>query len=99
MQVDFAENFLIKQQDEIMSAHWITEGVTLYTAVLHSKKTTTSFVVGSEDLHHDKSTVFSYNKEILKAHIDFNNTPISKLHIFSDGASGQFKNRFTLTQF
>ena len=72
MQVDFAENFLIKQQDEIMSAHWITEAVTLYTAVLHSKKTTTSFVVVSEHLHHDISTVFSCNKEILKAHSHFN---------------------------
>ena len=32
---DFNENYLIKYQDEIMSAHWSTEDITLFCATAH----------------------------------------------------------------
>jgi hypothetical protein len=47
---------------------------------------------------HDKFTVFSYNTAILKVNNDNTNTPVTKLHIFCDGAGSQFKNGFTLTK-
>jgi len=30
---DFAENYLIKQQHEIMQAHWYVENVTVFTTI------------------------------------------------------------------
>ncbi|XP_069682575.1 uncharacterized protein [Periplaneta americana] len=34
LQEDFAENFAIHQQNEIMSAHWISEEVTIFTTII-----------------------------------------------------------------
>ena len=48
IQEDFAENFNIKQQDEIISTHWVTNGVTLFTAVLNTKDGSKSYVVVSD---------------------------------------------------
>ena len=32
IQVDYSENFDIKQQDEVQSAHWSTKSVSIFTA-------------------------------------------------------------------
>ena len=37
LQQDFSENFVMKQQEEIMSAHWIQEGTAVFTAVINTK--------------------------------------------------------------
>jgi len=58
MQQDFSENFCIEQQDEIMSAHWMTESVTLFTALIYQSGCSMSYVVISDELHHDKFAVF-----------------------------------------
>jgi len=92
---DFSENFVIKQQDEIMSAHWISEGVTLFTAIVTKSTSSDSYVVVSNELSHDKYSVHCYNQAILK-HANAN-SEIKHLHMFSDGAGSQFKNRFSLS--
>ena len=92
---DYSENFVIKQQDEIMSAHWISEGVTLFTAIINKASGGTSYVVISDELTHDKYAVYVYNAAILA---DANKgDEINNLHMFTDGAASQFKNRYTLS--
>ncbi|ESO91762.1 hypothetical protein LOTGIDRAFT_163120 [Lottia gigantea] len=95
LQEDFAENFNIKYQNEIMTAHWSSNGVTLFTAVFNSKDGYSSHVMVSNDLHHDKYSVATFNRiianEMLEKHPE-----IEKIHIFSDGAGSQFKNKYTL---
>lgn len=92
---DYSENFIIKQQDEIMSAHWISEGVTLFTAIISKASGGTSYVVVSDALNHDKYGVYAYNAAILA---DANkDDEINTLHVFTDGAGSQFKNRYTLS--
>lgn len=97
LQEDFAENFAIRQQNEIMSAHWISEGVTIFTAIISRNGTTIPYAVISNELRHDKCSVFSFNKALLD-HAGSDGDVISVLHVFSDGAGGQFKNRYTLSQ-
>ncbi|KAJ4429173.1 hypothetical protein ANN_26176 [Periplaneta americana] len=97
LQEDFAENFAIRQQNEIMSAHWISEGVTIFTAIISRNGTTIPYAVISNELRHDKCSVFSFNKALLD-HAGRDGDVISVLHVFSDGAGGQFKNRYTLSQ-
>ena len=95
LQEDFSENYSIKQQNEIMSAHWVSTGVTLFTAVLNTTDGVKSFVVVSDELHHDKYAVATFNRKILElANADGR---IRQLHMFTDGAGSQFKNRFTLS--
>ena len=81
---DYSENFVIKQQDEIMSAHWISEGVTLFTAIVSKASGGTSYVVISDALTHDKYGIYAYNSAILA---DANqDDQINTLHLFTDGA-------------
>lgn len=97
IQEDFSENFSIKQQDEIMSAHWMNESVTLFTAVIYQNSTSTSYVVISDEVHHDKYAVFCFNQVILRNYISDRGNTVQQLHVFSDGAASQFKNRYTLS--
>ena len=80
---DYSENFVIRQQDEMMSAHWISEGVTLFTAIISRSSGSTSYVVISDALSHDKYGVYAYNAAILA---DANkDDEINTLHVFTDG--------------
>ena len=95
LQEDFSENYLLKQQNEIMSAHWRNDSVSLFTAVLNTQSGSQSYVVVSDELHHDKYAVAAFNRKILG--VANQNESIRKLHVFSDGAGSQFKNRYTLS--
>ena len=53
LHVDFSENFTIKQQNEIMSAHWDQRGITVFTAVLTTHNGSQSYAVVSDELCHD----------------------------------------------
>ena len=53
-----------------------------------------SFVVISDDLSHDKKSVYAFNKAMLKEVRKI--TPVTKVHYWSDGAASQFKNRYNL---
>ena len=96
LQEDFSENFAIKQQGEIMSAHWDQQGVTVFTAVVTTQSGSQSYAIISDELRHDKFAVAAYNRTILD-HAATSGIDVSKIHVFSDGAGGQFKNRFTLS--
>ena len=95
LQEDFSENFMVKQQDEIMSAHWVSNCVTVFTAILTTNTGNISYVVISDSLDHNKYSVYCFNAAILK-HANEGQT-IKTLHVFSDGAGSQFKNRYTLS--
>ncbi|XP_050500497.1 uncharacterized protein LOC126880583 isoform X1 [Diabrotica virgifera virgifera] len=94
LQIDFAENFSLISQDEIQSAHWSHQQVTLFTACVWTGSATSSYTIVSDDLSHQKLSikVFLYRiiEDILKR---FPN--LEKLSIFSDGPSSQFKNKYT----
>ena len=92
LQTDFSENFNIKQ-DEIISAHWVTNSVTIYTAAVNTVKGHESYAIISNELHHDKFSVATFNRTIL----DTTQSEIKHLHMVTDGAASQFKNRFTLS--
>jgi len=62
---DYSENFVIRQQDEIMSVHWISEGITLFTAIISRMSGGTLHVVVSDALSHDKYGVYVYSAVIL----------------------------------
>jgi hypothetical protein len=97
IQEDFSENFAIKHQNEIMSAHWVSHGVTLFTAIVYQANDATSYVVVSDELQHDKYAVNCFNKAILHHYASVLGRKIEYLHVFSDGAASQFKNRYTLS--
>jgi len=93
IQIDFAENYAAVTQDEVQSAHWNHTQITIFTAVAWFQNGCKSFVVISDDLNHDKVTVWA----MLGAIVRYLKTEHSITHIklFSDGCAAQFKNRYT----
>lgn len=96
---DFSENYSIKQQREIMSAHWASNTVTIFTVMVYYRETAgelkfKSYAIVSDDLSHDKRCVYSFNKWILEDLRITLQHPVTYVHYWSDGAASQFKSRY-----
>ena len=67
LQMDFAENYACIGQDEVQSAHWNQNQVTLFTTVITwFKGEVMSKVIVSNCMQHTKSSVMVFRDEILK---------------------------------
>ena len=64
--MDFAENYTCTAQDEIQSAHWNQNQVTLFTTVTWMKGKVVSKVVVSDFMQHTKTAVVVFLDEILQ---------------------------------
>lgn len=96
LQIDFSENFAIINQDEVQAAHFSYEQVTIFTACAWFKTKTESLVIVSDDLTHDKNSVWTFLDKLLN-HLLSGHLGITKVAIFSDGSACQFKNRYILS--
>lgn len=76
--------------DEIQSAHWKQNQVSLFTAAVWYSGAIHSCVIASDNLVHTKDTVIAYLDRLLEE------LPreVKIVSIWSDGPSSQFKNRF-----
>ncbi|XP_067634704.1 uncharacterized protein [Eurosta solidaginis] len=90
LQVDFAENFVCENQDEVQSAHWNQRQLSIFTSGLYYNETFTAKVLVSNNLSHTKDTIVPY------LYILFKNLPstVRILKMWSDGPSSQFKNKY-----
>ena len=86
---DFAENYTFVVQDEIQSYHWSKKQCSFHPIVICYMK---EKFFERDDLNHDVGFI----NEILHQTIDYIKTNlcpiITKIHYFSDGCSGQYKN-------
>ena len=87
VQVDFAENYTCKHQDEVQSAHWHQQQITLFTVAVWtnngSETTCKSHVIVTDELSHEKKSV-----AVMMSHIIdqvAKNKAIKKVHVFSYG--------------
>ena len=92
---DFAENYTFVVQDEIQSYHWSKNQCSLHPVVIYfmkEKLEESSYCVISDDLNHD----FGFVNQVMHQTIDHIKrnlcTTIRKIHYFSDGCAGQYKN-------
>ena len=91
---NFSENFQLKHQREVMAAHWSTEMVTFFTAVVYYRADDgelnhQSYIVVLDELSYDKASVYAFNKAILERVREV--TPVRVAHYWNDGAGSQFK--------
>ena len=97
---DFSENYSFKQQNEIMSAHWNQEELSLFCATAHylqdRKPAFSHYVLCSNDLSHDKNTIFFYNSYIIND-LKSKGLIFDMAHYWSDDPSSQFKNQYNFT--
>ena len=96
---DFAENYRCVYQDEVQSAHWSYEQVTLFTTVSYYKCTDCSEVVTESvtfitpDLCHDAAAVKHFNASWLQHLDNERNVHPSCIVQFTDGCAQQFKSK------
>lgn len=67
--------------------------MTIFTAVAWIREEAQSYVVISDELHHDKKAVTTFLTAIVKD-LEKKHPAMRELHVFSDGAASQFKNRY-----
>ena len=100
VQVDFAENYGCAYQDEIQTAHWSQNQVTLFTVAVLTKKEEASknvcesYVIISDDKDHDKKSVAAFMWRIINECVIKKHPNVDKVKLFSVGPSSQSKNRF-----
>ncbi|CAB4041133.1 Sentrin-specific protease 2 [Paramuricea clavata] len=99
IQVDFAENYTWKFQDEIQSAHWNQQQVSLFTVAVWTKgpkgdKVCVSHVIVSDELNHDKKSVAVFMSTVMDKFVKEMHADVRRAYVFSDGPSSQFKNRY-----
>lgn len=105
LQTDFAENYYIKHQDEVMQAHWnAAQGVsvTIYTAVIYFRQIasadiqTQCYAIISDANKHSAYEVNIFNEQIIN---DFTITceiNVESVILWTDGAAAHFKNRYSM---
>jgi len=96
--MDFAENYGCKSLEEIQSAYWNQQSVTLHPIVVYTRKGDNeqleyqSFVVISDDLNHNAATVITFVKDIIKD-IKEIDSQLEYLHFWTDSPTSQYRNR------
>lgn len=102
VQVDFAENYSCKHQDKIQSAHWNQQLITLFTIAVWTINeanniTCESHIIISDDFEHEKTSVLVFMSTVLETLVKQKHPEVTKAHIFSDGQSSQFKNKYIVS--
>ena len=90
LQMDFSENFSIQQQNEIQSAHWHHDQLTVYTIMMWHRQSKLPWVIISDNLSHDKFAVTAFLKVILdeiKSSESFKE--VQEVRVWTDGPSSQ----------
>ena len=91
IQVDFSENYTCMMQDEIQSAHWNQNQISLFTAVTWHSEDIDSYALVSDNIDHTKNTIIAYMDRLLE---EQSLNSVQEVHIWSDGPSSQFKNKY-----
>ena len=99
--LDFAENYSCMSQDEIQSAHWAIQQVTLHPLVCyykcqhptHSHVVQEALVFLSDDLNHDASAVHHFESKSIEYLREKRDLKLDHIVEFTDGCSSQFKSK------
>jgi len=95
IQIDFAENYSTVKKDEIQSAYWATNQITVFTCCAWAKTKMYSLAIISDYLSHDKYAVAVFLNMLL-AYFRTEIDNFDKVVLFSDGATSQFKQKYIL---
>lgn len=95
IQIDFAENYRLTNQNEVQSAHFSYSQVSIFTCVAWLAAATKFFALISDKLTHNKHDVFIFLLNLL-SEMKKSYGCFSKIFIFSDGSCAQFKNKFII---
>ena len=93
IQVDYSENFEIRQQNEIQSSYWTSKSVSTFTAHSWCGNDNYSFLLVSDNFNQDKyciNSCITYMINKMKEKLP----SLEEILFFSDSAASQFKQRY-----
>jgi len=96
---DFAENYSFIVQDAAQGFHWENSQCTVHPFVVYFKDHSSqklchnSFCFLSDSTNHNTVMVHTFISKLL-SHIKVTIPNLRKIHYFSDGCAGQYKNRY-----
>ena len=99
---DFSENYSFIVQDAIQGFHWENSQCTVHPFVLYYKNANdpevrhTSFCILSDATKHNTVMVYAFLYRLLPD-IKIALPTLKKVHYFSDGCAGQYKNRYNFS--
>lgn len=98
LKVDFSENYVCKQKEEVQAMHFGASKVqlSLHTGIMYYKGENvgkTSFATVSESLNHEASAVWAHLKPILLK-LNSERPNADTIHFLSDGPTAQYRNRY-----
>ncbi|KAI8479207.1 hypothetical protein Bbelb_430710 [Branchiostoma belcheri] len=97
IQMDFAENYKIKNNEEIQSAYWNCDMVTLHPIVVYFKNENgelqhESTCIVSDEMGHNSATVFAILKRVVPE-VKEKHPDVKFLHYWTDSPSSQYRNK------
>ena len=95
LQVDYAMAYQCEEQDEVQGKLFTRPSVNLFTAALTTKGITKTFCIATDYQNKDKYANYVFLKHLYGE--EFPEEPDLKEVIWSDGPSGEFKNRYTVS--
>jgi len=95
LQVDFSENFRLRNQDAVQNSFYSQDAVSLFTSHVWSSGGGQSYVYVSNNLTHDKYCI-SASLDCLFSQLKKRFQHLKEIHVFSDGAIQQFKQKFLM---
>ena len=87
---DFSENYTCSYQEGAQSSYWNQKQVSIFTVACYKHQETKMIAFVSDNTDHSKTTITCYLDLLFKANVH----PEHEVSLWSDGPSGQFKNRF-----
>lgn len=94
---DFSENYTFKVQNEIQSHHWNAPQCTVHPFVVYwnenGEERCKSYCFISDETKHNTSVVHAFQTQLIPE-IKKIIPHLTKIYYFSDGCSGQYKNKF-----
>lgn len=95
--MDFSNNYQTLSQDEVQAAYFARKYIEIFTCIIHIlNHEPISYIVVNDVCTHSKEHVFFYIKLIIDD-LKKKHARIENVHFISDGATSQFKNKYTLS--
>lgn len=95
LEIDFAENFVCEQQDEVQTAHRNQKQLSLFTLAFYFNDQFQAKVLVSNNTVHTKDTIVPYLCKLM----DKLPKTLKSLKVWSNGPVSQFKNKFIASIF
>ena len=90
--MDFAENFSCTSQEEVQSAYWTTDMISLHTMVVYSESEVQSYVAISDVLTHNASVVYCIIQKFVPL-LKEKYPDLKKIHYLTDSPTSQYRNK------